>query len=67
MQAAKEAAEAEELKAELGIGKNDSLQALIAQRQQSRAGAADDFFAQLEQKYAQPKAKSKKGKAATKR
>ncbi|XP_069120383.1 dnaJ homolog subfamily C member 9-like isoform X2 [Argopecten irradians] len=53
--------EAEEAKKSLGIGANDSLQALILSKQKGRAAQADDFFANLEAKYAQPKkAKGKK-------
>ncbi|XP_060068077.1 dnaJ homolog subfamily C member 9-like [Ylistrum balloti] len=56
-----EAKEAEEAKKSLGIGANDSLQALILSKQKGRAAQADDFFANLEAKYAQPKkAKGKK-------
>jgi len=51
-----EAAEAEAALAELGGGDGeDSLKNMIMQRHQARQGAADDFFAQLEQKYAKPK------------
>ena len=54
-QADKEAAEAEELKEELGLKIDDSLKAMIQQRQQSRESHMGAFFDQLEAKYAQPK------------
>jgi len=51
-----EAAEAEAALAELGGGDGEnSLRNMIMQRHQARQGAANDFFAQLEQKYAKPK------------
>ena len=55
LQAEKEAAEAEELKQELGLKVDDSLKAMIQQRQQSRESQMGAFFDQLEAKYAQPK------------
>lgn len=58
--AAQEAAEAEELKSELGIGTDDSLKSMIMQRHSSRQKESDNFFAQLEAKYAQPKKKKTK-------
>lgn len=59
--AEKEAAEAEELKKELGMDVDDSLKDMIMKRNSSREKDADSFFAQLEAKYAKPK-KTKKGK-----
>ena len=55
LQAEKEAAEAEELKQELGLKVDDSLKAMIQKRQQSRESQMGAFFDQLEAKYAQPK------------
>lgn len=59
-----EAAEAEEMAREQGLGSGaNDLEALIQKRQQSREQQVNSFFADLEAKYAQPKkAKSKKGK-----
>lgn len=65
---AKEAAEAEELKRELGLEKttdNDSLVAAIAQRQSSRAREMDDFFTNLEAKYGNKDKKAKSGKTSS--
>ncbi|XP_013385220.1 dnaJ homolog subfamily C member 9 [Lingula anatina] len=57
-----EAQEAEELASELGLDKNNSLQALIKKNQQSREEQMGGFLASLEAKYAQPKSKTSKGK-----
>lgn len=54
-EADKEAAEAEELKQELGLEVDDSLKKMIQQRQSSRESQMEGFFDQLEAKYAQPK------------
>ena len=63
VQAKQEAAEAEEAKRELGIDGENSLQALIKAKSQSRAAEMDSFFAHLEKKYAEPeKKKTKKRK-----
>ena len=62
LQAKKEAEEAEELAEELGVNKNndmDALSALIQGRQKSREQQSNDFFANLEAKYSQ-KSTSKK-------
>ncbi|XP_041371848.1 dnaJ homolog subfamily C member 9-like [Gigantopelta aegis] len=59
-----EADEAEKAATELGL-KDKSLTALIKNRQKTREAAADNFFAQLEAKYAEPK--PKKAKTATKK
>lgn len=52
-----EAAEAEELAQELGLGNNtdDSLRQLILKRQADRGAAFDGIIAGLEAKYYQPK------------
>ncbi|XP_071941465.1 dnaJ homolog subfamily C member 9-like [Antedon mediterranea] len=51
--------EAESMKKELNLGDaDDSLMAMIQKKQASRQQGADDFFAQLEAKYAKPKSKS---------
>ncbi|XP_077993800.1 dnaJ homolog subfamily C member 9-like [Glandiceps talaboti] len=66
VKAEKEAAEAEELAQELGLGNpgsEDSLMAMIKHKQNSRQQQADDFFASLEAKYAKP-TKAKKSKSA---
>ena len=55
LQAEKEAAEAEELKQELGLQVDDSLKNMIQQRQSRRESQMGEFFDQLEAKYAQPK------------
>ena len=60
LQAASEAAEAEQYMEELGVKETDSLQALIKARHSERAGQADDFFAHLEEKYGAPKTKKTK-------
>ena len=66
LQAEEEAAEAEAAAKELGVQDGDSLRNLIMKKNQSREKAADDFFAQLEAKYAKPKGKkSQKGKGKT--
>ncbi|XP_052274401.1 dnaJ homolog subfamily C member 9-like isoform X1 [Dreissena polymorpha] len=52
---AQEAAEAEEMKAELGLWEDTSLQAIIQSRQQSRQQHMASFFDDLEAKYAKPK------------
>ena len=74
LQADKEAAEAEELKQELGLEVDDSLRNMIQQRQSSRESQMAGFFDQLEAKYAQPKkqktstgASSKDNKSKTKK
>ncbi|EDO42458.1 predicted protein [Nematostella vectensis] len=60
--AQQEAAEAEEMATELGLGNNEgSLQSLILKRQTDRAGALDSMIAGLEAKYCKPK----KSKAST--
>ena len=64
-QADKEAAEAEELKEELGLKIDDSLKSMIQKRQQSRESEMGNFFDQLEAKYAQPK-KAKTNTGASK-
>ena len=56
----KEAAEAEELKKELGLGEGeDSLRSLILARQSDRAAASNNFLDGLAEKYSK-KGKSKK-------
>ncbi|XP_071789160.1 dnaJ homolog subfamily C member 9-like [Asterias amurensis] len=65
--AKQEAAEAEHLAKEMGLGQengDDALSALIKQRQQSRDQQMDSFMAGLEAKYCKPKSKGKKSKAA---
>ena len=60
-QAKKEEAEATELAKELGLGDEDKdLKNMILARREDRAKAADNFFANLEEKYAK-KAKPKSG------
>ncbi|ELT97572.1 hypothetical protein CAPTEDRAFT_226031 [Capitella teleta] len=58
----KEAEEAEKARKELGMDGENSLQALILQRNKSRAQQADNFFEHLEQKYSKEKKKTKKTK-----
>ena len=64
----KEAAEAEELAQELGLGNtaDDGLKQLILKRQVDRGAALDNMIAGLEAKYCQPKkakaSKTKSGK-----
>ncbi|ESO90061.1 hypothetical protein LOTGIDRAFT_65996, partial [Lottia gigantea] len=53
-----EAKEAEAHAKKLGISDEDSLTALIKKRQQSRKASSDDFFAQLEARYAEPAKKA---------
>ncbi|XP_050404664.2 dnaJ homolog subfamily C member 9 [Patella vulgata] len=56
-----EAKEAEAHAKKLGISDEHSLTALIRKRQDSRQAASNDFFAQLEAKYAEPAKKKSKG------
>ncbi|XP_038058094.1 dnaJ homolog subfamily C member 9-like isoform X2 [Patiria miniata] len=69
--AKQEAEEAEHLSKELGLGKengDDALMAMIKQRQQSRGQQMDNFMAGLEAKYCKPQPKKgKKGKATKKK
>lgn len=57
-----EAEEAEMESKKLGLDGDSSLKALIQKKQQSREEAANDFFSQLEAKYAKPKKNSAKSK-----
>ncbi|XP_071103192.1 dnaJ homolog subfamily C member 9-like [Haliotis cracherodii] len=50
-----EAEEAKEAMKEIGMKETDSLKAMIQKRHAARGASADDFFAQLEAKYAEPK------------
>ena len=56
----KEAKEAEELKKELGLGGEDDIRKVIAQRQESRKQATDLFFDNLAEKYGKKEQKSAK-------
>lgn len=63
VKAKKEAAEAEELAKELGIGKKNDLASMIMKRQTDREAEMNNFFAGLEDKYCQSnKSNSKKRK-----
>ena len=67
-QAEAEAAEAEEYKKELGLGDgDDALRQMIMQRKSEREKHADDFFAQLEAKYATAGKKKKPAKKSSKK
>lgn len=58
--AKKEAAEAEALGREMGLGAEGGLEALIMKRQAARAKESESFLDQLAAKYAQPAKKGKK-------
>lgn len=62
-QAEAEALEAEEYAKELGLGEENSLQALILKNQNSREAQMDGFLANLEAKYAKPAKSKAKGKS----
>ncbi|XP_056386403.1 dnaJ homolog subfamily C member 9 [Hyla sarda] len=63
-----EAAEAEAMKEEFGLGDGENdLKALIQKRQQNREKSIDDFMAQLEAKYCTNTKKGGKKSAASKR
>ncbi|XP_042645281.1 dnaJ homolog subfamily C member 9 [Tyto alba] len=65
--AEKEAREAEETKAELGLGGEEDLKALIQSRNKDRKKEMNDFLAQLEAKYGKNAKKGGKKTAAKKR
>ncbi|XP_064594491.1 dnaJ homolog subfamily C member 9-like [Liolophura sinensis] len=58
-----EALEAEEYAKELGLGEENSLQALILKNQKSREAQMSGFLANLEAKYAKPAKSKAKGKS----